>query len=116
MRDAQEATQMQDLGGLFRSHRAELVRVAFALTGSRDSAEDVVQEVAVRLSGNAGLGNAAEPLAYLRRAVVNEAFSFRRRLARQSVRARKLELEALRRTARMTLRSASVRSSNCSTS
>jgi RNA polymerase sigma-70 factor (sigma-E family) len=74
-------------GGLdeaFRSHRAELVRVAAFILGDRCAAEDVVQDVFVRLheradrSGRTELMN-GDPQYYLRAAVINGCRSTLRR-------------------------------------
>jgi RNA polymerase sigma factor (sigma-70 family) len=68
-------------GGLdeaFRSHRAELVRVAAFILGDRGAAEDVVQDVFVRLHERAELMN-GDPQYYLRAAVINGCRSTLRR-------------------------------------
>jgi RNA polymerase sigma-70 factor (sigma-E family) len=60
-------------GGLdeaFRLHYADLVRVAAFILGDRGAAEDVVQDVFVRVHGRADLMN-GDPRSYLRSAVVN---------------------------------------------
>ena len=70
-----------DLAALHRQHYRSLVRLA-ALLGDRGAAEEVVQDAFVRvyLAGD----RVREPLAYLRRAVVNGArSSLRRRRVRE---------------------------------
>jgi RNA polymerase sigma factor (sigma-70 family) len=62
-----------------------MVRLAFALTGSRATAEDVVQDAFVRV--HAKWSGVQHPPPYLRRAVVNACRSSRRRHARERERA-----------------------------
>ena len=74
-------------GGLdeaFRLHRAGLVRVAAFILGDRGAAEDVVQDVFVRLHERADLMN-GDPQYYLRSAVINGCRTTlrRRRLIRR---------------------------------
>jgi RNA polymerase sigma-70 factor (sigma-E family) len=71
------------LDDLFHDHHAELVRLAGLLTGSRDEANDVVAEVFARIAGSSRPFSAEQPRAYLRKAVVNEVISGRRRSARR---------------------------------
>jgi RNA polymerase sigma factor (sigma-70 family) len=54
---------------LYRAEWPRLVRLALALTGSRDAAEDVVHDAFVRLAGERR--EALRPPAYLRAIVVN---------------------------------------------
>jgi DNA-directed RNA polymerase specialized sigma24 family protein len=54
---------------VYRAHWAPLVRLAFALSGSREVAEDVVHDAFVRVS--TALEELDNPAAYLRVAVVN---------------------------------------------
>ena|SRR3984885_3732014 len=54
----------------FRLHRAELVRVAAFILGDRGAAEDVVQDVFVRVHERTDL-TAGDPQYYLRTAVIN---------------------------------------------
>jgi RNA polymerase sigma factor (sigma-70 family) len=65
------------------AHRSELVRTARARLAGRADAEDVVQEVMLRLlrSGRR-TGEVETPAAYLRRAVVNECTTRWRRSGR----------------------------------
>jgi RNA polymerase sigma-70 factor (sigma-E family) len=60
-----------------------LLRHAFALTGERALAEDVVQEVLVRAHARwAAICQMDQPEAYIRKMIVNEYLSWRRRWAR----------------------------------
>jgi RNA polymerase sigma-70 factor (sigma-E family) len=57
-----------------------VLRFATALTGDRDLAKDLVQEVLVRVSGRwQEIGQLDRPEAYVRKMVVNEYLSWRRR-------------------------------------
>lgn len=58
-------------------HFAQLLRVAFCMTGSNETAEYLVQDVFVRCTGR--LDGMDDPISYLRRAVVNACRSFHRR-------------------------------------
>ena len=73
-----------DLAGVFRSHRAELVRLAAFILGDRGAGEDVVQDVFVRVYQRGYLVD-GDPLPYLRTAVVNGCRTAlrRRRLMRR---------------------------------
>jgi RNA polymerase sigma-70 factor (sigma-E family) len=68
-----------DLASVFRSHRAELVRLASFILGDRGAGEDVVQDVFVRLHRHSGVLADSDPLPYLRRAVINGCRSAMRR-------------------------------------
>jgi RNA polymerase sigma-70 factor (sigma-E family) len=57
--------------------RPEMVRLAAAITGSTELAQDLVQDAFVRLHG--AWDRVHEPRAYLRRAVVNACHSHHRR-------------------------------------
>lgn len=72
-----------ELDEVFHEHHADLVRLGGLLTGSRDEANDVVARVFARLVGSSRPFAADQPRAYLRRAVVNEIMSGRRRSARR---------------------------------
>jgi RNA polymerase sigma-70 factor (sigma-E family) len=65
----------------YRDCHETLVRVAFLLTGSRELAQDVVQDAFVHLHGK--WLRVREPEAYLRRSVVNGCRSQQRRAARE---------------------------------
>lgn len=77
--DAEDAEP--DLGSFVGDHGQALLRFAFLLTGGNAAeAEDLLQTVLARLAGR-GLGGLDDPLAYARRAIVNEQHSLGRRLA-----------------------------------
>jgi RNA polymerase sigma factor (sigma-70 family) len=84
-----------DLALIFRDHHAQLVRIALLLVGDRPTAEDVVQDVFVRLCARERRLLPATALAYVRAAVVNGCRSVQRR----RILARRLEgaRDALRR-------------------
>lgn len=63
----------------FSRHRAALVDYAARIVGSRDRAEDVVQEAWLRLSGAVAAQPLAHPLGYIYRVVRNLAFDLSRR-------------------------------------
>jgi RNA polymerase sigma-70 factor (sigma-E family) len=63
----------------------DLLRTAYLLTGSHHVAEDLVQ--ACLLKAMSRWNGIAEPMAYLRRAMVNERISWWRRLRRELLRA-----------------------------
>ncbi len=78
-----------------REHGAGLTGLAYTLTGSRESAEDAVQEVWAKLAAR-DLRGIDQMLAYARRAVVNECATRGRRMARTGRRARALKDEWIR--------------------
>lgn len=61
----------------YRDLRPEMVRLAALMTGSSETAQDLVQDAFVRLHG--AWNRVHEPRAYLRRAVVNACHSHHRR-------------------------------------
>lgn len=67
-----------DLDEAFRLHGAELLRVAAFILGDRGAAEDVVQDVFMRLHEREGLVD-GDPQYYLRAAVINGCRSTLRR-------------------------------------
>ncbi|MEV0677075.1 SigE family RNA polymerase sigma factor [Actinosynnema sp. NPDC050436] len=67
-------------------HQQGLVRYAVLLSGSRADAEDVVQEVLVRVYPRWGDLTPATAYAYVRRAVTNEYLSWRRRWSTRHIR------------------------------
>jgi RNA polymerase sigma-70 factor (sigma-E family) len=73
---------------LYLEHHDRLVRLAFVLTGSREIAEDVVQDSFVRLYNR--WGAADHPDRYVRQIVVNECHSHHRRAGRERDRRAKL--------------------------
>jgi RNA polymerase sigma-70 factor (sigma-E family) len=64
-----------------RRHQLSLVRYATLLTGSAHIAEDLVQDVLVRLypRWDGLIARTGDPAAYVRRSVTNEHISWRRR-------------------------------------
>jgi RNA polymerase sigma factor (sigma-70 family) len=66
---------------LYYESFGSMVRLAFALTGSKTVAEDLVQDVFVRV--HAKWSGVQEPRAYLKRSVVNACRSAQRREARE---------------------------------
>jgi RNA polymerase sigma factor (sigma-70 family) len=73
---------------LYLQHHDRLVRLAFVLTGSREVAEDVVQDSFVRLYRH--WDAAEQPERYVRQIVVNECRSHHRRTGRERDRRAKL--------------------------
>jgi RNA polymerase sigma-70 factor (sigma-E family) len=65
----------------YRATFTEMTRLAFLLTGSAETARDLVQDSFVRLYEK--WDDVAEPRAYLRRSVVNAGHSHHRRLRLQ---------------------------------
>lgn len=70
---------------LFNAHAVRLRRVAWGVCGDWNQAEDVVQTAFVRLYPKFARVRRGDPVAYVRRAVVNECLSRRRRQARELV-------------------------------
>jgi RNA polymerase sigma-70 factor (sigma-E family) len=69
-----------ELAEAFRTHRAELVRLAAFILGDRGGGEDVVQDVFARMHQRGSTMN-GDPLPYLRSAVINGCrTTLRRRL------------------------------------
>jgi RNA polymerase sigma factor (sigma-70 family) len=66
-----------DLTDLFRTHRARLVRLAFAITLDAAIAEEMVQDAFLGLQRN--IDRIDSPVAYLQRSVVNLSVSVIRR-------------------------------------
>lgn len=64
--------------GLYATHRASLISYAASFVGSRDEAEEIVQEAFSKLSAE-NLDAVETPSAYLRRIVKNLALNRRRR-------------------------------------
>jgi len=72
-----------------------LLRYATAVTCDPHLAEDVVQDVLVRAQSRWGrIGGVDQPEAYVRRMVLNEFLSWRRRVARRAVPVRDETIEA----------------------
>ena len=71
----------QNFAALYREHFPALMRVAFLLTGSNETAEDAVQDTFIRCRGK--LPDLDHPRSYLRAALVNECRSLHRRSRRE---------------------------------
>jgi RNA polymerase sigma-70 factor (ECF subfamily) len=72
---------------LIRPHLESLYRLAFRLTGSRDDAEDLVQDVLVKVFGRRDeITSIAAPRAWLCRILYNHFVDQARRLTRRRVR------------------------------
>jgi RNA polymerase sigma-70 factor (sigma-E family) len=67
-----------DLISLYRSRYADMVRVAFLLTGSTEEAEEIVQEAFVKIRNR--IDRVDNPAAYLRTTVVNGCRNRHRRI------------------------------------
>ncbi len=77
---AAEPTRSELFEVLFRRHYAELLRLAVVMLGSREAAEDAVQDAFVSLHRNwRSLREPAAAEAYLRSAVLNRSRSWVRR-------------------------------------
>jgi RNA polymerase sigma-70 factor (sigma-E family) len=74
-------TDADALADVFRTHHAEVVRLAYLLCGDRERAEDLVAEVFTKLYRRLQRGPVDNVRAYLRRSVVNQVNSSFRRLA-----------------------------------
>jgi RNA polymerase sigma-70 factor (sigma-E family) len=70
----------------------DMVRLAYLLTGSAETARDLVQDSFLRVHGK--WERVDEPRAYLRRAVVNACNSHHRRISRQREHARAIRVES----------------------
>ena len=79
-RDAQDGPVAQGLEAVYLAHRPALLRFLRA-RGAGDAAEDLVQELWLKVSG-ASLGPIADPLSYLYRAANNLMISRHRSIAR----------------------------------
>jgi RNA polymerase sigma factor (sigma-70 family) len=82
--------QSETFEDVFRSSYAQMMRVAFAITGSNDAAEDIVQDAFVALLSR--FDSVADPPAYLYRSVVNGC---RARFRRKSVVDRMIRLRVV---------------------
>jgi len=76
---AELQTGPSDLAQVYRDHRLALVRLGFLLTGSREDSEDLVQSAFA--TARARWDEIEQPLAYLKRAVINQASDLHRRRA-----------------------------------
>lgn len=86
------------LDDFMATNRADLVALAYLMTGNRETAQDVVHDVFARLLG-LDVNDVENLRAYARRAVVNECAGWGRRRKHTKNRARRLEAEWLRRQA-----------------
>ena len=66
---------------VYAAHHAEVLRLAYLLTGDAHRAEDAVAEAFVKVYRQMRKGRVEQPRAYVRRAVINEINSRFRRLA-----------------------------------
>ncbi len=78
---AELQTDPPDIEQVYRDHRLTLVRLGFLLTGSREDSEDLVQSAFATASAH--WYEIEQPLAYLRRAVVNQASDLHKRRTRE---------------------------------
>jgi RNA polymerase sigma factor (sigma-70 family) len=74
-------TSPSDLEQVYRDHWLGLVRLGFLLTGPREDSEDLVQSAFATASVR--WDAIEQPLAYLKRAVVNQASDLHRRRTRE---------------------------------
>jgi RNA polymerase sigma factor (sigma-70 family) len=71
-----------DVTELYSTQRAPMTRLAFVITGSQLSAQDVVHDAFIRFARASSSREIREPVAYLRTVVVNTARTAARRAAR----------------------------------
>ncbi len=81
--ETSEACEDDRFAVLYRTQFPVLMRVAFLMTGSNETAEDVVQDTFIRCRSR--LGDLEHPPSYLRAAVINECRSVYRRSRRRRV-------------------------------
>lgn len=74
-------TDPPDIEQVYRTERSALRRLAYLLTGSQDQADDIVQTAFA--TAHARWAALDEPVAYLRRIVVNQANGVHRRRYRR---------------------------------
>jgi RNA polymerase sigma factor (sigma-70 family) len=74
-------TGPSEIEQVYRDHWLGLVRLGFLLTGSREDSEDLVQSAFATASVR--WDEIEQPLAYLKRAVVNQASDLHKRRARE---------------------------------
>ncbi|MFB9855141.1 RNA polymerase sigma factor [Micromonospora andamanensis] len=74
-------TDPPELVRVYQDHRVGLLRLAYLLTGSREHSEDLVQIAFA--SAMPRWDRIEQPLAYLRRTIVNQAADHHRRAARE---------------------------------
>jgi RNA polymerase sigma factor (sigma-70 family) len=68
----------QDLANILEAHGPLLHALLLRLTLRQDAADDLLQELFVKLVNAPGLRAAADPLAYVKRTAINLAFDWRR--------------------------------------
>src|SRR5438132_7657769 len=78
---------------LYRAQFLVLMRVAFLMTGSNETAEDVVQDTFIRCRSR--LGDLEHPPSSLRAAVINECRSVHRRSRRRRINSQALKTSPL---------------------
>ncbi|TYC23416.1 sigma-70 family RNA polymerase sigma factor [Micromonospora sp. MP36] len=78
--DVQTSTPPAPPEFVYREHRVSLLRLAYLLTGSREQAEDLVQQAFATAFDR--WSSIEEPVPYLKRAIVNMAQDAHRRSAR----------------------------------
>jgi RNA polymerase sigma factor (sigma-70 family) len=78
---AELQTDPPDIEQVYRDYRLTLVRLGFLLTGSREDSEDLVQSAFATASAH--WYEIEQPLAYLKRAVVNQASDLHKRRTRE---------------------------------
>jgi RNA polymerase sigma factor (sigma-70 family) len=81
MEEPKPPTPLHDFDAFYRSQWAAMVRLAWLMSGSRELAEDVVQDAFVQVG--ARWSSVEHPVAYLRVAVANGVRSHARRDARR---------------------------------
>jgi RNA polymerase sigma-70 factor, ECF subfamily len=73
------SSELEGLAGLFRDHYKGIFRVAYRITGSQSDAEDVLQNVFLRLTpGGARRDFSPNPRAFLYRAAINASLDLLR--------------------------------------
>jgi len=83
---------LDELASLFRDHYKGIFRVAYRITGSQSDAEDVLQNIFVRLTrGWAGRDLSPNPRAFLYRSAINGSLD----LVRQRKRANAVSLDVV---------------------
>ncbi len=75
--DARASSGLETFRDVYESHSRSLLRLAFLLTGSADTSQDVVHDVFARVGHR--LAGIEDPVPYLRRCVINEVRSRHRR-------------------------------------
>jgi RNA polymerase sigma-70 factor (sigma-E family) len=91
--DAVDPSMPATFGEFYGATYADMVRLAFLLTGSTETARDLVQDSYLRVHG--AWDRVSEPRPYLRRAVVNACNSHHRRTRRQRQHAASTRVESV---------------------